>query len=119
MSEKQCWNCKKSLPLTSFYNRKDAVDGKGSHCRQCHSQYIMARWIAMKERAIAHMGGKCADCNRSYPRSVYDFHHLDPTKKDMQWNQLRKRSWNCVLKELAKCVMLCSNCHRIRHINED
>jgi hypothetical protein len=43
---------------------------------------------------------RCADCGQSHPATL-DFHHLDPAKE-----------------EIAKCVVLCANCHRIRHWNE-
>jgi hypothetical protein len=66
------------------------------------------------------MGSSCVDCGISYPNthySVFDFHHLDPSEKDVDWSKLRLRSWDKIVKELSKCVLLCSNCHRIRHSN--
>jgi hypothetical protein len=50
-----------------------------------------------------------------FPYYVYEFHHLDPSKKDMQFNILRRRSWATIVAELAKCDMVCANCHRVRH----
>lgn len=45
------------------------------------------------------------------------FHHLDPAKKDFDVSSgIRKGySRNKVLKEIAKCVVLCENCHRKLH----
>ena len=41
---------------------------------------------------------------------------IDPTKKDFSLSvEGRSKSWDTVRKELDKCVMLCANCHRIRH----
>ncbi len=66
-------------------------------------------------------GGKCIDCNiecsDKYPSCIFDFHHLDPTKKDMNISKFikNKNKEEFVLKEISKCVLLCSNCHRIRH----
>ncbi len=66
-----------------------------------------------KLACVKLMGGKCFDCGKEYPHYVYDFHHLNPEEKEglvnMQW------SWEHIVNELNKCVMLCSNCHRIRH----
>lgn len=116
---KVCATCKESLPLEQFYERPSSSDGKVSNCKKCSSRYMMDRWIATKEKAIQYLGGKCVDCEKSYPRQVYDFHHLNPSQKEMGWNKLKKRSWNSITKELSKCVLLCSNCHRIRHLNEE
>lgn len=68
-----------------------------------------------KAEAIELCGNKCNDCGVSYPACVYDFHHVDPTTKHKELAKLfvgRREIW---LKELEKCVMLCSNCHRLRH----
>lgn len=73
-----------------------------------------------KQKAVDYMGNKCLDCQQNFPNCCYDFHHLDPTKKDLSLSQLvGSRSWEKILIELEKCVMLCSNCHRIRHWKEN
>ena len=55
------------------------------------------------------------DCGYSGNPAAFDFHHTDPTTKDYDWNRLRLKSWEAIIGELAKCVLLCANCHRIRH----
>lgn len=76
----------------------------------------MFRWKKVKEKAIQFKGGKCMDCNLIYPRpEIYQFHHLNPDEKDVSWNKLRIRSWEKIIKELDKCVLLCAHCHIIRH----
>lgn len=67
----------------------------------------------LKDKAIAHLGGKCADCGGVFNRAAFDFHHLDPSQKDLAI--AAQREWSVVEAELTKCVLLCSNCHRIRH----
>jgi len=74
------------------------------------------RWRRIKEEAIAEMGGCCADCGGVFHPDVYDFHHLDPSSKDYQWTKLRLFSKARRDAELAKCVLVCANCHRVRHI---
>ena len=77
--------------------------------------YQIQRWIDRKKKAIAYMGGCCAHCGYDKYYGALEFHHKDPTQKDVNWNKLRLRSWDRVLVELDRCEMLCSNCHREEH----
>lgn len=90
---------------------------KYSTCKSCNSKYVMDRWIKLKQKAINNFGGKCADCGKSYTYELYDFHHLDPSQKKYSWTVLKKLDEKTREKELSKCVLLCANCHRIRHLN--
>lgn len=92
-----------------------------SFCKKCFNIYIGKRWIEKKIKAIEYKGCSCVDCGLTYPQTpypVFDFHHLNPSEKDVEWIKLRKRSWDKITYELDKCDLLCSNCHRIRHYNE-
>jgi hypothetical protein len=62
---------------------------------------------------------RCADCGQDHPATL-EFHHLDPTKKDALVSRLiaTTSSLRRLQEEMAKCVVLCANCHRIRHWNE-
>jgi hypothetical protein len=72
--------------------------------------------LEKKQRAVDYLGGVCNDCGGKFPLSVYDFHHLDPTEKEHNLgNILRRKNFSEIEKELSKCVLLCANCHRIRH----
>jgi Fe-S-cluster-containing hydrogenase component 2 len=120
MEKKICTSCNEEKLLTEFYQQKDRKTGS-SHCRQCFNQFCIERWVQKKIDAIQYKGGKCIDCKLSYPKSpyvIFDFHHRDPTQKDVDWTKLKLRSWDKITKELDKCDLLCSNCHRIRHHNE-
>lgn len=70
-----------------------------------------------KDKIVDYFGNKCNDCGQKFPNCCYDVHHLDPAEKD--FNLSAKRGFDDVLvEELKKCVLLCSNCHRIRHFKE-
>lgn len=72
-----------------------------------------------KRLAVAYKGGKCTDCAGVFPQAAFDFHHLDPRTKDYHLAQLlNSRGFEFAKEELDKCVLLCANCHRIRHANE-
>lgn len=110
-----CQKCLEDKKPTEFY--KKGKHHKPSYCKLCFNSYCMDRWKQRKARAIEHMGGKCSDCKGKFHYSVYDFHHLKD--KDYSWNKLRLLSVETLERELAKCVLLCANCHRTRHYSEE
>jgi hypothetical protein len=70
-------------------------------------------------RAIAEMGGKCSHCQQAYHHAAMDFHHVDPGTKEVKGRGLPTgNSWENIKRELAKTILLCSNCHRIHHYKE-
>lgn len=48
-------------------------------------------------------------------RAALEFHHKNPEDKDFAIGGNMNRGWEFVKKELYKCILLCSNCHRIQH----
>lgn len=62
---------------------------------------------------------RCVDCGQDHPATL-EFHHLDPSKKEVMVSKLihETSSMRKLQEEIAKCVVLCANCHRIRHWNE-
>lgn len=97
------------------------VYGSRYRCKKCNIVAVTRRRKELKLKSIKYLGGSCKDCNLEDPcPAIYDFHHLDPSKKD--FNISRKGytySWDKVKKELDKCILLCSNCHRKRHFKEE
>ena len=59
----------------------------------------------------------CFDCGGSFHPAAMDFHHLEPGTKERTMNNYASKSK--VLAEIEKCVLLCSNCHRVRHAPQD
>lgn len=55
----------------------------------------------------------CRDCGDCFPPEAMDFDHVRG-KKIASIAQMRSRAWTQVLIELAKCELVCANCHRIR-----
>ena len=60
----------------------------------------------------------CYDCGDDRA-PVLDFHHLDPTTKEISVSKAAYRGWSVgrLQQEIEKCVVLCANCHRMRHYN--
>jgi predicted HNH restriction endonuclease len=68
----------------------------------------------LRERAVAHLGGKCQICGYDKSVNAFDFHHVDPLEKDFTISD-RMTSWAAIEPELKKVVLLCANCHREVH----
>lgn len=60
-------------------------------------------------------GKPCTDCKRVYPHYVMDFDHLPQFKKEIKIaSHGTLHSEETLLKEFAKCELVCANCHRER-----
>lgn len=69
-----------------------------------------------KIRAIEYMGKTCQGCGRDGHPAIFEFHHWNAAEKEFGISHTGiPHKWETVLAELAKCVMLCANCHREVH----
>lgn len=109
---KICGHCKTSKSVKDFHKKNSQTT---SWCKRCLHDYQMKRWILRKIEAIKILGGKCCGCGYNKNYAALEFHHKDPTQKDLDWTKNRQRSWDKVLAELNKCILLCANCHRETH----
>lgn len=127
---KECPRCGKRLPLSDFGVR---TNGKPQHwCRRCHSAYQRDYYQRYKDYYIALQNERVkrnrngirkakrvprADCGKRYPHYVMDFDHRPGEKKSFNLaiaaGQTRL-SWEKIAAEIAKCDVVCANCHRIR-----
>lgn len=127
---RQCKSCKIIKPLEEFNKNKSCREGRTGTCKFCTSRKRDLWYAANRDRRqeqantrnrecklsiVKHFGGKCLDCNGTFPPCVYEFHHIDPSQKDVNPSQAIAYGEERMWRELNKCVMLCANCHRIRH----
>ena len=61
---------------------------------------------------VAEAGGRCAICGYDRHVGALQFHHLDPESKafGLAMGGLA-RSLESARAEVAKCVLVCANCH--------
>jgi hypothetical protein len=73
------------------------------------------RVVNIRERLLA-VRTQCMECGETHPGCL-DFHHRNPAEKKFQLvaSQMGNRSWTSIEAEIAKCDVLCSNCHRKLH----
>lgn len=69
---------------------------------------------ATKIRMVESFGGKCGICEYSKSLRALEFHHVNPDEKEFSFNS-KCRSWDKIVAELRKCVMVCANCHAEIH----
>lgn len=86
-----------------YYN----LTGKASR------EYKAARRRQRQEYLDKLKSQPCADCGISYPPYVMDFDHVRAPKvasvsKMVMWG------WEKLKTEIAKCEIVCANCHRER-----
>lgn len=78
------------------------------------------RWSLIK-RAVDLLGGKCETCGETHI-AVLSFHHTDPSNKNDNVSKMSYYStndWDRIEKEVMKCKLLCENCHRRLHFDQE
>lgn len=78
------------------------------------------RGLKRKYEAILAHGGGCKICGYNRNIGVLEFHHRNPDEKEFQIDMRAFSNTNLekLQKELNKCDLLCSNCHRELHCSD-
>lgn len=132
---KICSKCKEEKELDKFYiNKWNKKDGKSSYCKECMNIYIKSDFQNKKDEYNKRMrlwkrdkykwyrdlkdSLECEKCGFKHP-AVIDFHHKNPNDKEFDIGNIIKNQLTLekVMNEIEKCIVLCSNCHRIEHWN--
>lgn len=127
---KTCNKCNFTKNISLFSNYCHSKDGKKGECKACCYEYSKAwklknptyhnernkkKALEHKLKAIEIFGGCCQICDGKFHHASMDFHHLDETTKEKSIGDIMDNSWNALIKELKKCLLVCSNCHRFIH----
>jgi hypothetical protein len=93
-------------------------EGRRKPRQYCNSCCVTKRRWKSKIEMVMGLGGKCKRCGFTGHPGAFHFHHTDPSNKSHELNGnklLTKDRWN----ELAKCELLCANCHHAEHSNTE
>ena len=129
--EKTCSKCKLIKNIDDFAYSYRYKNKRQSHCRVCSNEAGKKNYNENKERYYAVAKGRdvwlreqvnkikdvpCMDCNNKFDPICMDFDHLPEFEKFMNISAMVKRrmAWSKIEKEIAKCEIVCSNCHRLR-----
>jgi 5-methylcytosine-specific restriction endonuclease McrA len=104
--------------VCTFCFRRYRYDWRKGHtrkiCNSCRSNGKVSR-AELKAELVAAKGGACQLCGYKKSLAALTFHHLDPETKRFTIAQGHLRSRTALYDEIARCVLLCENCHREVH----
>jgi hypothetical protein len=129
---RRCGRCREEKPLQDFAWRRKARGQLDNYCRPCRAAYKQEHYRANRQRYIEQAGARkkavvaerfeylvaylrehpCVDCGEA-DSIVLEFDHLRDKKFSIS-EGLQSRNWQSVLDEIAKCEVVCANCHRRR-----
>lgn len=106
---KYCVDCS---PIGS--NNQRTKGNRAPESKEAWSARQNKRRRLLKEKCIDYLGGKCVVCDYSRCSSALEFHHRDPSLKSFPLDSasIASKSWDRIIEELNKCVLVCANHHR-------
>lgn len=130
---KDCFKCKSQKEDSEFGLNQKRPDGLQTYCKECtrqvdrdhykkHAQRIKHQKRALNKKRYQDNKGKtdkiksetpCTDCGKLFHPCQMQFDHL----KDKKFNVseiLANYTWETIEKEIAKCEVVCANCHCLR-----
>lgn len=143
---KKCSKCKNEYELSNFWKDRTNKDGYACECIDCNrakqrkwkiknpngSKRATANWrknnpnkvkkhhqdASMKKRQFMNRVKQkygCFFCKES-EICCLDFHHIG--NKDYDITHKTSASYKIILDEMAKCIVVCCNCHRKIHFGK-
>ena len=127
---KRCSRCGETKPYSEFHKFKRG-DGYQPWCKSCRKTYDHQYWQQNKKRWAENKqawnkrrmdwlremktGKACTDCGGVFPPEAMQWDHLPGTiKLGTISKSMRGLRPKLIFEELAKCELVCANCHAIR-----
>lgn len=133
---KNCTKCKTLKELTNFNKRSDNKEKYQSWCKQClyahvnntyktkpHRKERFKAWTRSyqdKAEEFVHshlLKNPCTNCGESNILAL-QFDHLRDKKFEIGFAITKGYSIKTIETEIAKCQVLCANCHSIKTANQ-
>ncbi len=105
-----CANCHRIRTQAQHANRPESDAGKSRYLARKRALWRSQAALLDQLRDVA-----CADCQQRFPPCAMDFDHRDPGSKRYTVTRMIGRAGSArILAEVAKCDIVCANCHRRR-----
>lgn len=128
----KCSTCKLELDFERFAANKSKKSGYNKVCKECQKKYKKQHYIDNQKDYIFKHRKRINDIKvliRNYKSKngckyclenhycCLDFHHLESSQKEDTLAGGINRGWSIkkIFKEIEKCELICSNCHRKLH----
>ena len=131
-SLRRCTRCGERKSPSAFALRRRKTEQLDTYCRACRAAYGREHYAANRQRYIDQTAARksaladervryllsffedhpCVDCGQADP-VVLEFDHLGDKLFNIG-SDLIRRPWQAILDEIAKCDVVCANCHRRR-----
>ncbi len=92
---------------------------KKTDYRREHAAENVKRCKKRRRKEISDLKERkpCEDCGGVFPAPCMDYHHKDSEEKSFGISYAISKGFSRerIAAEIEKCVLICANCHRIRH----
>lgn len=126
-----CTKCFLQKPIEEFPWKNRLLGKQHTVCKECYAKRSSGWYQDNKERQLENVRRNnqnyrkiareykfqyliehpCSSCGESDPR-VLEFHHEGNKEAEVSRLMGRGASLHALKAEIAKCVVLCANCHR-------
>ena len=115
---KTCSYCGITKDISEFGRWQRGENGYFMMCKECHKASKQRYVNKIKDMIYQYkLGHPCIECGEADP-IVLDFHHRDPNAKSFKISfAVMHGSYSIftIQEEMAKCDVLCANCHTKMH----
>jgi len=96
------------------YDRKYS---KSEVAKKGRARYQRKRYTEFRNKIAKYkLDVGCQDCGYNNRPEALDFDHLPGSNKDFVISKIVGKSWTKIEQEIAKCEVVCANCHRVRTV---
>ena len=113
---KTCTRCRLEKPFQDFPKDKNKKDGLSYRCKKCSCEHNRIHYHYKKRAFLDNLKNfPCFDCGIKYPPYVMHFDHVPELgEKKSEISDMWSHKEETILAEVAKCQLVCSNCHAVR-----